>query len=104
MPSQRNLQMSQPELDRMDAAIAILEGPRIATLDSRGRAIRHNRMPYKPTRERDEAMRLMDKYITRMVRLTGMWAAVGRNGRAYFGPTSEIAICKAVIGNAAPQT
>lgn len=93
--------MNQSDLDQMDAAIALLEGTGIATLDAEGKAVRGDRTPYRPTRDRGEAMRLMDKYIVRMAKLNGAWAAVGADGRAHLGPTSLIAICRAVVSNPA---
>jgi hypothetical protein len=88
-------------LDRIDAVIALLEGPGIAALDGEGRAVRPDMTPYQPTREWGEAMRLMDKYITRLVRLSDGWAAVDRNGRAHAAPTALIAVCTAAAGTAA---
>jgi hypothetical protein len=92
--------MTKVDLDRIDAAVALIEGPDVAALDQEGRAVRPDMTPYKPTRERGEAMRLMDKHITRMAKLSGGWAAIGLNGRAYVGPTSLIAICAAISGTA----
>jgi hypothetical protein len=96
--------MNKIDMDQIDAAIAALEGQQCATINAEGKAVRRDKTPYKPTRERTEAMRLMDKYIERLVKLSGIWAAVGRNGRAYLGPTSLIAICLAVLGNAHEPT
>ena len=93
--------MIKTDLDRIDAVIALLEGPGIAVLNGEGRAVRPDMTPYQPTREWGEAMRLMDKYISRLVRLSDGWAAVDRNGRAHVGPTALIAICMAAAGTAA---
>ncbi len=93
--------MIKTDLDRIDAVIALLEGPGIAILNGEGKAVRPDMTPYQPTREWGEAMRLMDKYISRLVRLSDGWAAVDRNGRAHIGPTALIAICVAAAGTAA---
>jgi len=88
--------MEPSDLDVLDHAIAGIEGLRLAdrddNLDSDTRKI-----PYQPTRNSDEALRLMDKYIAKVVKMTGGWAAVGPNGRACFGPTLPIAICVAIV-------
>lgn len=92
-----NRALQSSELDIIDAAVASLEGHAVATIDICGRARRKDSSPYRPTRELEEAMRLMNKYVTRMVKLDHAWAAVGQSGRAYIGPTACIAICKAVV-------
>jgi len=92
--------VTKTDLDRIDAVIALLEGPTIAMLNGAGKAVRPDMTPYQPTREWGEAMRLMDKYISRLARLNNGWAAVDRNGRAHVGPTALIAICTAAAGTA----
>lgn len=89
--------MNSTELDQLDSAIAGIEGPSIATVGSGGKALRLDQSPYRPTRDRDEALRLLEKYIARTKKLDDGWAAIGLSGRACIGPTLPIAVCRAVI-------
>lgn len=89
--------MNTPDLDRLDSAIAQIEGSSVATLDGSGGARRLDQSPYQPSRDPNEALRLLDKYIARVVRLNDGWAAVALSGRASSGPTLPIAVCIAVI-------
>ena len=88
--------MNSTDLDFLDSAIAEIEGSATATLSSNGKAIRGDQSRYRPTRDPDEALRLMDKYIARVVRTNDAWAAVGPSGRACVGPTLPIAVCMAI--------
>lgn len=90
--------MKSTELDQLDFAIAGIEGPRIATLGLIGKALNPDQTPYRPTRDGKEALRLLEKYITRTKKLDNGWAAIGPSGRACIGPTLSIAVCRAVIG------
>ena len=89
--------MNSTDLDFLDSSIAEIEGSATATVSSKGEAIRHDQSRYQPTRDPDEALRLMDKYIARVVRTNDAWAAVGPNGRACVGPTLPIAVCMAIV-------
>jgi len=89
--------MNSDDLDLLDSAIAEIEGSPTATVTSSGEALRLDRSPYRPTRDPDEALRLMDKYIARVVRTKDAWAAVGPSGRACVGPTLPIAVCIAIV-------
>jgi hypothetical protein len=89
--------MKNIELDQLDSAIAGIEGPGIAILGLVGEALRLDQTPYRPTRDGDEALRLLEKYVTRTKKLADGWAAIGPSGRACIGPTLSIAVCRAVI-------
>lgn len=89
--------MKSTDLDQIDSAIADIEGPTIAMVGASGEAFRPDHSPYRPTRDRDEALRLLEKYIARTKKLDDGWAAIGPNGRACVGPTLAIAVCRAVI-------
>ena len=89
--------MDNNDLDSLDHAIANIEGLSVASHDEGGRNRRAGPLPYQPTRNSDEALRLMDKYIAKVVKMNDGWAAVGPNGRACFGPTLPIAICVAIV-------
>lgn len=90
--------MKITELDHLDSAVAGIEGKAVAILGLTGQALRLDQTPYRPTRDRDEALRLLEKYITRIKKLDNGWAAVGPSGRAFIGSTLSIAVCRAVIG------
>ncbi|GAC1623853.1 MAG: hypothetical protein NVS9B10_09190 [Nevskia sp.] len=83
--------MNSHELDLLDSAIARIEGLPGSACDSEaGR--------YRPTRSSDETLRLMDKYIAKVVRMNdGDWAAIGPSGRACVGPTLPVAVCRAIL-------
>lgn len=89
--------MNCANLDLLDSVVAKIEGPVIAMVNSTCVAKRLDQSPYRPTRDPHEALRLMDKYIGRVVKMNGGWAAVGPNGRACIGPTLSIAVCIAII-------
>ena len=89
--------MNDNELDLLDSAIARIEGPPTAIVDATGEALRPDRSPYRPTRDPQEALRLAEKYIARVVRLDRGWAAVGPGGRACTGPTLPVAVCIAIV-------
>lgn len=89
--------MDHNDLDSLDHAIAGIEGLRLADHDEGDTGGRPDRLPYQPTRNSDQALRLMDKYIAKVVKMNDGWAAVGPNGRACFGPTLPIAICVAIV-------
>lgn len=55
------------DLDRIDAAIAGLEGGAVAVVGDAGLALCPDGTPYQPTRQREEAMRLLEKYVIRLV-------------------------------------
>lgn len=88
--------MESTEFDLLDAAVARLEGPEVAAISGWGRALRPDGTPYQPTRQCEEAARLMEKYVCRLIKLNGRWAAVGCDGRAHVGLTFPVAVCKAV--------
>jgi hypothetical protein len=90
--------MNSIDLDLLDSAIAEIEGTATALVNSAGEAMGPSRTPYRPTRDPNEALRLMDKYISRVVRTKDAWAAVDRGGRACVGPTLPIAVCLAIVG------
>lgn len=86
------------ELDILDAMMARFEGPPSFGISAQGRAVHADRSPYQPTRNPDELLRLIDKYIVRLIRLDdGTWAAVGPAGRATVGPSIPVAVCRAVL-------
>ena len=90
--------MKSTELDMLDSAIAAIEGLATTTASTSGQVIHRDRsQPYRPTRDADEALRLMDKYISRVVKTEGAWAAVGPGGRACVGPTLPVAVCMAIV-------
>jgi len=90
--------MTSNELDALDSAIAWLEGVPTASSGKLGTEARFDRPAYRPTRSPEETLRLMEKYIRKVVRLNdGEWAAVGPSGRASVGPTLAISVCKAVV-------
>lgn len=89
--------MNQHDLDSLDHAIASIEGMGSAYRGGSDPEDSQGQSPYRPTRDSDEALRLMDKYIAKVVKMTDGWAAVGPNGRACFGPTLPIAICVAIV-------
>jgi hypothetical protein len=89
--------MNSADLDSLDSAIAGIEGPTVAFVGTNGEALCPDSSPYRPTRDPNEALRLLDKYIDRVVKLNGAWAAVGPCGRACVGPTLPIAVCKAIV-------
>jgi len=90
--------MTSHELDALDAAIGWLEGFPPASAGKLGTAARFDRPVYSPTRSPEEILRLMDKYIRKVVRMSdGEWAAVGPSGRACVGPTLAISVCKAIV-------
>ena len=88
--------MNSTDLDALDSAVAAIERAAVATEGARGGAKHLDRSPYRPTRDPGEALRLIDKYISRVQKVNGAWAAVGPNGRACVGDTLPIAVCKAV--------
>ncbi|WP_295686561.1 hypothetical protein [uncultured Nevskia sp.] len=89
---------SDDELDILDSVLARLEGPPTVGIGSNGRAVYADRSPYRPTRTPAEILRLIEKYIAKVVRMDdGNWAAVGPSGRACVGETLSIAVCKAII-------
>ncbi len=85
------------DLDLLDSAIAGIEGLSPEESATEGKATRRKRAQYRPTRDPDEALRLMDKYIARVVRTRDAWAAVGPSGRCCVGPTLPIAVCMAIV-------
>lgn len=89
--------MDHRDLDSLDYAIAGIEGLEVPTPYQVERDERRTAPAYRPTRNSDEALRLMDKYIARVVKMNNGWAAVGPTGRACFGPTLPIAICVAIV-------
>jgi len=89
--------MNSVDLDVLDSAVAEIEGSAIANVRSSEEAIRRDRSQYRPTRDPDEALRLMNKYIARVVRMKDAWVAVGPSGRACVGPTLPIAVCMAIV-------
>ena len=90
--------MDDKELDALDQAIARIEGFPLAICSCSGNAIRPDRSPYTPTRDADETLRLLAKYVTKLIRMNdGVWAAVGPNGRACVGSTVSVAICRAIV-------
>ena len=89
--------MNSAELDLLDTSIARIEGTSVAIVSCSGEAKRPDQSPYQPSRDPNEALRLVEKYIARVVRLSDGWAAVGLGGRASTGATLPIAVCIAVI-------
>ena len=89
--------MNSADLDFLDSTVAGIEGLPIATLNSAGAAIRPDQSPYRPSRDPDEILRLINKYIDRVVRLNDGWVAVGKSGRACSAATLPIAVCMAII-------
>lgn len=86
------------ELDIIDAMLARFEGPPTFGISAQGRAIHADRSPYQPTRNPHELLRLIDKYIVRLIRMDdGNWAAVGPAGRAMVAATLPVAVCRAVL-------
>jgi hypothetical protein len=88
--------MHSAALNSLDSAIATIEGPEVATLNSSGHAVRLDQSPYQPTRDPGEALRLVEKYIYKIQKVNGGWLAVGSNGRACPGATLPIAVCAAI--------
>ena len=89
--------MNNSELDQLDSEIARIEGRSVAHVPIMGGPPGKQPEPYRPTRDPDEALRLVEKYIARVIRLDHGWAAIGPNGRACTGPTLPIAVCMAVV-------
>ncbi len=89
--------MNYADLDLLDCAVARIEGFAVTPLNPDGKAADGDQSPYRPTRDPGEALRLMDKYIDRVVRTRAAWAAVGPSGRACVGPTLPIAVCIAIV-------
>lgn len=89
--------MDYNDLDSLDKAIAGIEGLGPQGHDLQGADRSAGQPAYQPTRDPDEALRLMDKYIAKAVKMTDGWAAVGPNGRACFGVTLPIAVCVAIV-------
>jgi len=90
--------MKNNDLDVLDSAVAAIEKVFDEPDRSPSRSLRYDSRPYRPTRDAEETLRLIDKHITRIVRIDLGWAAVGPSGRACFGTTLPIAVCKAIIG------
>lgn len=89
---------SNEDLDILDSLLARLEGSPAFGIGSDGGAIYADRSPYRPTRTPAEALRLMEKYIAKVIRMDdGTWAAIGPSGRACAGETLSIAVCKAIV-------
>ena len=90
--------MKNDDLDVLDSAVAAIEKVFDEPDQSPSRSRRYDSRLYRPTRDAEETLRLIDKYISRIVKMDHGWAAVGSSGRACFGPTLPIAVCKAIIG------
>jgi hypothetical protein len=90
--------LDSDQLDILDSGLARFEGPPAFGINSKGRAVYADRSPYRPTRTPAEIIRLIEKYIVKIVRLSdGSWAAVGPSGRACVGNTLSIAVCMAIV-------
>lgn len=91
--------MNGDELDVLDQTIARIVGSPAIGISSSGQAIYYqDRSPYRPTRNPDETVHLIDRYIAKVVRMNdGTWAAVGPSGRACVGHTLAIAVFRAVV-------
>jgi hypothetical protein len=89
--------MNRDELDLLDSSVASIEGVYDEAVYASTRSSRFDSRPYRPSRDAEETLRLMDKYISRAVKMEGGWAAIGPSGRACFGPTLSIAVCKAIV-------
>jgi|GEM_PF-3361937 len=90
--------MTSSELDALDSAIAWLEGVPSLSSGKPGTEARFERPAYRPTRSPEETLRLLEKYIRKVVRLdNGDGVAVGPSGRASVGPTLAVSVCKAIV-------
>lgn len=89
--------MNKTALELLDSTAAENEGDSGEGADFVGHTIRRDQMPYEPARDPKEVLRLMEKYIHRVVRVENGWAAIGSNGRACVGSTLPIAICMAAV-------
>ena len=86
------------ELDTLDAMLARFEGPPTFGISAQGRAVYADRSPYQPTRNPAELLRLIDRYIARLIRMEdGTWAAIGPAGRATVAASLPIAVCRTVL-------
>ncbi len=86
------------ELDMLDAMLARFEGPPTFGISAQGRAVYADRSPYQPTRNPAELLRLIDRYIARLIRMDdGSWAAIGPAGRATVAASLPVAVCRAVL-------
>jgi hypothetical protein len=86
------------DLDKLDLAIARLEGPRVVGTNLKGRPINLDQSPYKPTRNPAQILQLIEKYVVKVVRMNdGSWIAVGPSGRACVGRTLSISVSRAIV-------
>ena len=89
--------MDTQHLNLLDSAVADIEGISGGRKHNAGGIANQKTTPYHPTTDSEEALRLMDKYISRVVKLPDGWVAVGPNGRACLGQTLPIAVCVAIV-------